>query len=286
MPGFSSFKELADAHIDGKLRYSTWRKLPNLTTPAGGWFDLSLSPGNPMPQYYAATPSAAIALAQSSDGGLYHGGGVFPKTKHLRAITIMSSSATPLPLTAILLDYCLFYPFIEEGSTDEQPLINNVALTRYTSGEGLQIMAVSQAARTGGQSFIVKYTNSKGVSGRVSLPALQNATSVNGSLVTHNGNTTNNPGAFISLQPGDTGVRSIESVTMLGVDVGLFALVLVKPLAQLCLNSVTAPVEIDYFTSFSQAPIIADDAYLNFIISPRNTVAGTSFHGDITTVWK
>ena len=282
MPGFSSFKELADAHINGETRYSTWRKSPNLATPSGNWFDLSLSPGNPLPQYYAATPAAAIVLAQSSDGGIYHGGNVSPKTKHLRTLTIMSSAATPLPLVAILLDYCLFYPFIEEGSTDEQPLINNAVLTRYTSGNGLQIMAVSQAARTGGQSFTVKYTNSNGVPGRVSLPAQQNTTSVNGSIVTHNGN----PGAFIALQPGDTGVRSIESVTMLGVDVGLFALVLVKPLAQLSLTSAGAPVEIDYFTSFSGAPLIVDDAYLNLIISPRNTAAGTSFHGDITTAWK
>ena len=85
---------------------------------------------------------------------------------------------------------------------------------------------------------------------------------------------------------GDTGVRSIESVTMNGADVGLFTLVLVKPLAQLQWRGTDAPVEVDYFLDFAQAPRIVDDAYLSFLVCPGNSISsGVAIQGDITTVW-
>jgi len=74
-------------------------------------------------------------------------------------------------------------------------------------------------------------------------------------------------------------------VTMAGADVGLFALVLVKPLAQLQLRGIDAPVEVNYFTDFGQLPTIVDDAYLNFLACPSGSLAATPLHGDITVVW-
>jgi hypothetical protein len=70
-----------------------------------------------------------------------------------------------------------------------------------------------------------------------------------------------------------------------GVDVGLFALVLVKPLAQMSIRGIDAPVEVSYLTDFGQLPVIEDDAYLNFIACPAGSLAATAIHGDITTVW-
>ena len=50
-----------------------WRKVPSQVTTAGYWFDLSLSPGNPVPKYwFDATPLIAKAIYQSTDGGLFH----------------------------------------------------------------------------------------------------------------------------------------------------------------------------------------------------------------------
>jgi hypothetical protein len=179
----------------------------------------------------------------------------------------------------------MYYPFIDEGSTDEQALDNTSTLPRYTDGDGVQVMAVSVAGRTGGQSFFINYTNSDGVSGRISQTVIQNSVSVNGSIVTSDRASANARGPFIPLQEGDTGVRSIESVTMLGADVGLFSLVLVKPLAQLSLRGIDAPVEVNYFTDFGQLPRIEDDAYLNFICCPSGSLAATALHGDISVVW-
>jgi len=283
--GFANVKELADAELDGRYQYRTWRKSPTQVTTIGVWFDLSMSPGNPVPQYYAASPLAAVALARSTDGGLDHGPDPAGFSKYLRKMTVLTTTATALPMPMMVCDYLLFYPFIDEGTTDEQTLTNSVSLPRWSDGEGVQIMAVSVAGRTGGQTFQVSYTNSEGVSGRTTQTVAQNSVSVNGSIVTSDRANAGARGPFIPLQTGDTGVRSIESVTMNGADVGLFTLVLVKPVAQLQLRGIDAPVEVDYFLDFGQAPTVAADAYLNLLCCPAGTLAATALHGDITVAW-
>lgn len=283
--GFSSVQALADAELAGQTWYSTWRKSPSQVSTIGVWFDLSMSPGNPVPQYYAASPLVGVPMSYSDEQGLNHGRNVSPLTKHLKRVTVMTSTATALPMPMILCDYLFYYPFIDEGTTDAQSLDNTQTLTRYTDGEGVQVMAVSVAGRTGGQTFQFSYTNSDGVAGRTSQTVIENAVSVNGSIVTSDRANANARGPFIPLQDGDTGVRSIESVTMLGADVGLFALVLVKPLAQLSLRGIDAPVEVDYFLDFGQLPRIVDDAYLNFLCCPAGSLAATALHGDLTVVW-
>lgn len=283
--GFSSVQALADAELAGQTWYSTWRKSPSQVSTIGVWFDLSMSPGNPVPQYYAATPLVGAPMSYSDEQGLMVGRNVAPATKHLKRVTVMTSTATALPMPMMLLDYLFYYPFIDEGSTDEQLLDNTQSLTRYADGEGVQVMAVSVAGRTGGQTFQFSYTNSDGVAGRTSQTVIENAVSVNGSIVTSDRASAAARGPFIPLQAGDTGVRSIESVTMNGADVGLFALVLVKPLAQLSLRGIDAPVEVNYLTDFGQLPTIVDDAYLNFIACPSGSLAATALHGDVTVVW-
>lgn len=288
MAGFKNVQDIVNADTNGQSTFFTWRKSPTQATTAGIWFDLSMSPGNPVPQYYAASPLISVQFKQSTDGGLYHGGAVSPMTKHLRGVMATTSTATALPLRMMVLDYLLYYPFIDEGTTDEQFLTNSVALPRYTDGAGVRIMAVSVAARTGGQSFYVNYTNSEGVAGRISRTVIQNTAAANGNIVTSATGASPNSlaaGPFIPLQTGDTGVRSIESVTMLGGDVGLFTLVLVKPLLSFSLHEVTAPVEVCTLCNTGTLPKIEDDAYLNLICSPRGTMAATTLHGYLNTTW-
>lgn len=283
--GFRNVAAFATAENAGQTWYSTWRKSPSQVTTIGIWFDLSMSPGSPVPQYYAASPLIGAPMSYSDEQGLMHGRNVSPFTKHLKSVTVMTTTATALPMRMMLCDYLFYYPFIDEGSTDEQFLDNTLTLPRYTDGEGVQMMAVSVAGRTGGQSFAVSYTNSDGVAGRSTGSVVQNSVSVNGSIVTSDRANANARGPFLPLQAGDTGVRSIDSITMAGADVGLFTLVLVKPLAQLQLRGIDAPVEVNYLTDFGQLPTITDDAYLNFLACPAGSLAATALHGDITVVW-
>lgn len=284
MAGFGGIHDVVDAEIDGAVKFSTWRKQPTQTTASGFWFDLSMSPGNPVPQYYAASPGVSVAMRQSTDGGIFHGGAVSPAKKVVREIMAMTVTATAVPMPMILCDYLLYYPFIDESTTDEQTLTTIVTLPRYTDGAGVQMMAIAVAAQTGGQQFFVTYTNSAGVAGRVSKTVTMSTQSVNGTVVTTA--RTNSGGPFIGLQNGDTGVRSIDSVTMLGIDVGLFTLVLVKPLCQMSIRGIDAPVEIDFLKDFSQCPQVQDDAYLNFIVHPGGTLANAPIHGYAKFVWK
>jgi len=286
MPGFANVGEFCDAVNNGQGTVTAFRKSPSQITLAGKWFDLSMSPGNPSPQYYASAPLAAVQMKYSDQGGLYHGGNVSPANKYVKSLGVLSSFSTPMPIPLILCDYLLYYPFIDDGTLDEQVLDNSVTLPRYTDGAGVQIMGVSVAARTGGQSFSVKYTNQDGVSGRVTLDHNQtNATAV-ATLVNQSATASSRPQSpFLTLQEGDTGVRSIESVTMNGVDVGLFTMVLVKPLLSLQVYNITAFCEKASITDYTGMPKIEDDAFLNLLAYPNGTMAATSLHGILETVW-
>ena len=278
----TSHKQLVDAELDGKSCTYVWRKVPNLATTQGVWFDLSMSAGMPAPQYYAATPLSATPMSYTSDKGIFAG---YASNRYLRKTTAMCVTATGLPMDMILCDYLMYYPFIDEGTTDPQDLDNSQSLTRYTDGKGVQVMAVSQGSRTGGQSFYFTYTNQDGVSGRTSQTVTENTASANGHLVSHNTAAVGNTTPFIGLQEGDTGVRSIQSVTMLGVDVGLFALVLVKPLAQTTIREITAPTEQDYLLEKSICPEIQDNAYLNWLCLPNGSLSGSAIIGDLKVIW-
>lgn len=289
MAGFNSVRSLVDSEIDsGQSHYSTFRKSPTQITTVGIWFDLALSPGNPAPFYYASAPYESVAMSRSANGGLNHGHPVTPSKKHLRKMMILTNSATPTPMNIKVCDYLMYYPFIDESlDGEEQLMINTATLPRYTDGAGVQMMAVVVAGHASGltQTFTVNYTNQDGVSGRTSRVVRLNNQFVNGTIITSALATADCNGPFIPLQSGDSGVRSIEGLTMVGSDVGLMTLVLVKPIAQLSIRGLDAPVEVDYLKDFSHLPEIKDDAYLNLIACPNGSLSGVSLHGDISTSW-
>lgn len=287
MAGFNSLGDYAGSVVAGDSHYSSFRKTPSQVTTAGIWFDLSLSPGNPNPQYYAASPLVAQQMKKSTDGGFNHGPDVSPSYKYANRFLILSNSATGLPMPFILCDYLLYYPFVDTGTNDEQLMTNSVTLPRWVDGKGVQMMAVSVAPNSGTlPTFTVSYTNSDGVAGRTSQTQQMNAAIANGSILTSSVGSAISSGPFIGLQSGDTGVRSVESVKFPATtDVGLFALVLVKPLLTSALLEQTAPVEVVGLSNQSQLPRIYDDAFLGLIALPRGSLSGVGFYGEIETVW-
>lgn len=285
MSGLKTIGEVVDAELKGNVRDYIWRKTPSQTTTIGIWFDLSMSPGMPVPKYwFDAAPLTAKAIYQSSDGGFYHGPDVTGE-KYLRKITTQASAVTALPMNVILCDYLLYYPTIDDGTTDEQVMDNTVTLPRYTDGKGVQILAVTVGSRTGGQQFTISYTNSDGVAGRTTTAVTQNTSTVLGSITGSNRATINASNPFIGLQAGDSGVRSIESVTMLDVDVGLMSIILVKPLTQTCFREITVPYEKDFLIPTSDLIRIYNNAFLNFLCLPLGSLAATSLRGDLKVIW-
>lgn len=290
MAGFANARKLADAEAAGQYLYASFRKQATQTTGAGIWFDLSMSPGNPAPNYYIGSPNVFVPLKQSTDGGLRHGGGVNAagQKKFLRKLMALTPTSTAAPLACKLLDYIGFYGFIDESVLDEQAMDNTTPLPRHVAGAGVQLMPVVVAGQTGGQTFTVSYTNQDGVAGRITPAVTMSTQFVNGTIL-HSlgaGAAYENNGPFLPLQRGDSGVRSVQSVTIGGVgDVGLFALVLVKPLATFSLFGIDAATEVDYFTDMASMPEIVDDAYLNFIALPNGSLSGAPIHGVLETTW-
>jgi len=280
----ANVKEILTAYEAGKYLIRSWRKVPSQATASGIWFDLSMSPGNPPPQYYAAAPLTATVLARSTDGGLDHGPNVSTATKYLRKFMAMTQTATAVPLPIYLMDYLLYYSFITMDA-GTQDLINVATVPRYTTGAGVRVMAIEVAAQVGGSQFRFTYTNQDGTAGRVSQTVTCNTQVVNGTVITSAPTTNGCAGPFVPLQVGDTGVRSIEQVEFLTGDVGLIALVLVKPLASASIYDITAPVEVDYLIDQNQMPIIKDDAFLNMIVHPSGTLAAAPLNGLIETMW-
>lgn len=292
MAAVQNFKAINDAYDAGNYKVATWRKAPTQTTAVGIWFDLSMSPGNPVPNYYAAAPLAFTPLKQSTDYGLPHGGNVSPKVKYLHKLLITPTAvATLAPMPVMVLDYVGYYPFIDMADT--VTMTGSTVLPRYMGGAGLQMMAVEVASQIGGTaSFYVTYTNSAGVAGRTSATCFCNTQVVNGTIINSAAapTATYPSGPFIPLQAGDTGIQAIESVTWLTSDVGLITLVLVKPLATIALepisNSIYSPKEVDFaIQNAGTMPVIPDDAYLNLICLPTGTLSGGQLYGTIETIW-
>ena len=286
---FKNAREIVLAHDAGQYLYRSFRKQPTQITGSGIWFDLSMSPGNPVPNYYIGTAGAFTPLRRSTDGGLDHGPAVnvLGFKKHLRKLMAMTPTSTAAPLTMILMDYIGFYGFVDESVTEEQTLDNTIAPTRYADGKGVQLMPVVVAGQTGGQTVSVRYTNSDGVPDRITPPMRMGTQAVNGTILTSMSSGNIYGGPFLPLQAGDSGVQSVQGVMIGGVgDVGLFALVMVKPLATLDIRGIDAPTEIDYLTDCGcSLPEILDDAYLNFVCLPVGTLAAAPIHGIIETTW-
>lgn len=278
--GFSSIKDYVDSEESGKHTISIFRKSGTVSVGAVGiWLDFSVFGGNPKPNYYASNPLESAVL--NGNFGLYHGQNV-PTSKYLKRLTIPVAHGVGLNHLT-LCDYLMYYPFVDGDETSPQPMENTITLPRYTNGEGVRAVMVSQSPYAGGQSYFINYTNSDGVSGRISPTVTsQSAAPISGSLPI----TQTQSECFLPLAAGDKGVRSIESITISAPMGGLHALVLVRPLARIAEFDVTSPVEKDFLTDQGTMPEIKNGAYLGFFaFHPGNPGAALALFGSIETVW-
>lgn len=229
--GFAAVSEYAQSDEAGQVWLSSFRKaVASAATTTSAWIDYTYFAGSPVANFYASTPLTAAVI--ESDKGIYTGGNVAPATKHIKNLMLMSAASGTTSVTngrqeIAVCDYLLYYPFIDTDAIgEEQVLDNTVTLPRYGSG---QVVAVAQSAASAIGQFTFTYTNQDGVSGRVSPINYTFIVAGGGQVVGASGTGASyNP--FLYLQAGDTGVRSIESVTMSAAGGGLMCLVIVKPL--------------------------------------------------------
>lgn len=227
---FKTVKAWAQSEDEGRSWLTFFRKVPSGTaTIAGQWFDYSTATGVPVANYYASSPLVAAKL--EAEKGVY-----VPEQSTKRFIkksVLMSAAASVTGTTnqnqsLMLLDYLLYYPFVDlDAAGEEQVFDNTVELNRYTDGRGVQIMVVAQAPTVGGGTFTVKYIDTNDVeqtTETVFCPAAQPS----GALVT-SVRAAGGISPFIPLNINVQGVKRIVSVTVVLANGGLAAFVLVKP---------------------------------------------------------
>lgn len=299
MPGFSKIRDIHDADAAGRVWVSQFRKtVASAATTQNAGIDYSYFPGSPPANFYASEPLVSAYVEPSR--GIYVPTVGAGQQQFLNNIKVMSA-ANAATSTAngrqllLLADYLMYYPFIDTDAIGEEQLLENtVTLPRYGAGA---VIAVAQSASSALGQFTINYTNQDGVSGRVS----QNNYSF---IVAGGGQVVNAFGvgasynSFINLAAGDSGVRSIESVTFTAAGGGLMALVIVKPLMLMFFNqesrrTTTGNLEsygaCDEFQSVihkAGMPEIKDGAVLNFFASGfGGSLASSTLVGTLETIW-
>jgi hypothetical protein len=286
MPGFKSVDAYADAYNNGAFTISSFRKAPTQANAAANWMDMSMAGGSPAPNYYAATPLLAAKL--NTEDGIYHGPPLAPDStgrKFLRSLQVFSNSANAVNSTWYLLDYLLYYPFIDMDAVGENQLMTNpVALDRYTDGKGVRMMAVNVSPTLGGGQFTVTYFNQDNVE-KTTPNHFCTATT---NIATLTATTDNATGfmPFLALAAGDYGVRSVKSVNFSVANGGLCAIVLVYPLRNIRIREANVPTEVESVLNAPDLPRIYDGAFLGFIGNTQTgSLVSTVFAGMADFVW-
>jgi len=125
--------------------------------------------------------------------------------------------------------------------TTNLPSGSTAALTRHTTGAGVMIgLLIYSIVGTTATTVTVRYTNQAGTSNRTST-----ATSFGGSGFREVARL-----ILIPLQADDTGVRSVEGVTLAGTSgsAGNFGVIMFKPLTAFALENTSGAMPIDAVT--------------------------------------
>lgn len=296
---FQTVKAWAKSEDDGRSWLSFFRKVPASTaTIAGQWFDYSTASGVPVPNYYASSPLVAARLEAAS--GIY----VPEQTgkRFLKKSVIMSAASGVTATTnqnqpLMLLDYLLYYPFIDlDAAGEEQVFDNTVTLNRYTNGVGVQMMMVAQAPTVGGGSFTVKYIDTNDVEQTTEIIYCA-AAQPSGALVSAVANAAG-VSPFLPLNINVRGVKRLVSLTVAVANGGLAALVLVKPFQMTyareeCRRPTSSPTEsygdaaeIEQVIMRSGTDEIKANAFLGWIgQGVAGTLASAPLVGMIETFW-
>jgi hypothetical protein len=293
--GFRNHRAWTDAEIAGQFHITSFRKAVSSTaTTTNAWIDYSYFPGSPVANFYASEPLAA-AYVESSRG--IYVPTVSPKTQWLRNLKLMSAASSGTSTLngrqqIVLADLLMYYPFIDTDAVGEQQdMIQSVTLPRYTSGN---VIAVGQSAASTNGTFTFSYTNQDGTAGRTSQAHTTFAVAGGGQVVASSVGAATSYHPYLSLQAGDYGVRSIESVTFTAGGGGLMALVIVHPLLECFLTQEATRGTSDSFGACDEFASmihhrprqIVDGAVINlFAAGHAGSLASSILAGMLETTW-
>ena len=167
-------------------------------------------------------------------------------------------------------------------------------MPRYTDGVGCQAFFVSQTQPTAGGPNLStsSYTNTAGTPSRAfqGSPTMGATADAYATRVLHSGNAAGRYGAFLPLQGGDTGIKSIESFTWSGgtayTGSGVAALVIARPLLDIMVPITGTWSERDLVNQLPSLPKVEDGACLAWMMfSTGATTASSPFTSSIDLGW-
>lgn len=173
--------------------------------------------------FAGVAPGAAVATNQTTVGNLYQIPQPFTYTNPFFIAEVETDSSALLALTTGLFVDRLSNQSGLDGTVLGEQVTNlpTAALTRYTTGEGVMIaLYIYTALGATSVTVTARYTNQAAVGARVTQAVTIPATVPADTIL------------LLPLQDGDTGVRSVEGVTLSAstLTAGNFGVTLIKPM--------------------------------------------------------
>lgn len=276
----------------GKSYRYDWNKVTGgAAYTAGRAYDMSQLGGSPVANAYAGTALAYTACTESTGNGtqvfgIPHGGNVSTDIKHMLNMGAITTAATGIPSSLLLVDIEGYWPGITNNLNTAQTL-TGTPTTRATNGAGLRLFwAQTATAGATAQNIALSYTNQSGTAGRALGATVAMTASAIVPHISHSGTAANNYQPFLPLAGGDTGVRNVATVTFSAANTGTGALVLCKPIIDIPLGIVSQYHNKDLLGQIPSLPRIADGACLSWILIAGGAVAAsTTFAGHNEVVW-
>lgn len=206
--------------------YSDWEIVKNsVTGTLGQWSTIMRATGTPAAITYTAIPGGS-AFDQTSAGSFASGLASPIGGRRGYLIQVGFQSGTTAINGMLLIDLLVAVGSISATVSTAQT-VNSTALTRYTSGAGVQmIFDVTTALGSTAQNLTVSYTNQAGTAGQST-----GAQTLTPSVVAAKLQPALMP-PFTQLASGDFGVRSVQTATCSAANTaGALALNLFYPLA-------------------------------------------------------
>jgi hypothetical protein len=230
----------------GQVLVSTW-----ITAPLG-----------------ASAPTTAEAPTRASTGAIGQRNGGADALRLVRLL-VHPQGGAGLQCASFLVDRLSHQGGLSGIVTTEQTAnLPTAALTRYTTGEDVfAAVEIHSTIGTTATTATLNYTNQAGTAGRTSPPFV-----IGGA-----GFRENNRFIRVPLQQGDTGVRSVQGITLAASTgtAGAFGIVLYKQL--LSIPSLLSDYQLDFNPLLGLGgmfPEIVDDACLHFLVRTTSASPG------------
>jgi len=281
---FASYDALIAAFTAGKGQDYVFNKTTLSLAAASAGHSLWNAAGAPGQGSFGGS-SAGVWTAQNSStaGAIAFANPTGPDTLHLvLAGCVPNAASAGTMLIYDRLGQVEFLP-LNDGSLPEVTAVSSDFTARLAAGEGAQIFAeiTHTVMATGAVFQISSYTNQAGTAARASEVVTCNAVASQAA-----GRFPYTNRFFINLQAGDTGVRSIESVTLTAnssTTAAKMNIVAARPLTYLPMNSANVYVERDLVLATIKMPRIRDNACIALAVLS----AGTSlpvFNGNLIAI--